>query len=196
MDTRFYVYAYLRKDGQTPYYIGKGSGNRAWSSKRSIKPPHDNTRIKIIANSLCEDEAFLLEKKLIIQFGRKDLGTGILYNKTDGGEGGSNISPETRAKRSKALKGVYIGERSVWGGKRNPEQSKRMKGENHPLYGVPCSEERKSKSSKKQKGKRTGKENPMFGKQTPLVLCLGCKDTFTLGNYQRWHGNKCKKGIV
>jgi hypothetical protein len=181
MDPRFYVYAYLREDCQTPYYVGKGTGNRAWSKKRNFYPPKDKTRIKIIASSLYEDEAFLLEKKLINYFGRKDLGTGILHNQTDGGEGGSNISLEVRAKRSKALKGVYVGERSVWGGKKNPAQSERMKGENHPLYGVPCSEERKHKSSEKQKSIIR-----------PKIECPHCKVWRDSGNYAKAHGDKCK----
>jgi len=166
-DYKYYVYAYMREDNTSPYYIGKGSGNRAYSKKRSFAPPKNRERIKIIATGLSESEAFILEKKLIAQFGRKDINTGILHNWTDGGEGGSNISPEVRAKRSAKLKGVYIGNKSVWGGKKNPAQSKRMKGENHPLYGVPCSDERKRKSSQAQLGKRTGAENHS---SRPLVL--------------------------
>lgn len=178
---RYYVYAYLREDLKTPYYIGKGTGKRAWSSKRNFKPPQNKNRIKIIANSLFEDEAFILEKKLIKYFGRKDLGTGILHNQTDGGEGGKNVSAETRAKRSKALKGVYVGELSVWGGKKNPAQSERMKGEKHPLYGKPCSEERKRKSSEAQKGKIR-----------PKIECPHCGIWRDRGNYSKTHGDKCK----
>jgi hypothetical protein len=102
---RFYVYAFLREDG-TPYYIGKGVRKRAWV-KRQFRPS-DDSRIPILKGSLTETEAFSEEIRLIQFYGRKDLGTGILRNLTDGGEGSSGCkrkchTPETRAKISKAL---------------------------------------------------------------------------------------------
>lgn len=86
----YYVYQYLRKDG-SPYYIGKGSGRRAYVKQRVIPKPSDDTRIQIIARHLSEPESFLLETKLVALYGRVDLGNGILYNKTDGGDGGHKV---------------------------------------------------------------------------------------------------------
>ena len=96
----YYTYAYLREDG-TPYYVGKGKGNRVyWRSKKDIKPPKDKSRIIFLKQNLTEQEAFKHEIYMIAVFGRKDLATGILYNRTDGGEGASGYVPTEDTKQS------------------------------------------------------------------------------------------------
>jgi hypothetical protein len=101
----YYTYAYLREDN-TPYYIGKGTGNRIYSTNRIIKPPKDKSRIIFLKKNLTEAEAFKHEIYMIDVFGRKDLGTGILYNMTNGGEGLSGWVPseETRKRIGAANK--------------------------------------------------------------------------------------------
>ena len=71
----------------TPYYIGKGSNNRLNEKHNVFLPTKD--RIVKIAETLSEQEAFDLEIELIAKYGRQDLGTGILRNQTDGGDGAS-----------------------------------------------------------------------------------------------------------
>jgi hypothetical protein len=105
MTEEYYVYAYLREDG-TPYYIGKGKGNRAYDKFRVIKVPPKN-RILIILQNLTEEQAFSNERDFILFYGRKDNDTGILRNLTDGGEGasGRKLSEETKNKMRKSSKG-------------------------------------------------------------------------------------------
>ena len=101
----YYTYAYLRED-RTPYYIGKGKGNRIYKrGSRVFAPPKDKSRIIYLKQNLTEEEAFKHEIYMIAVLGRIDLGTGILHNMTDGGEGISNPSEETRKKISDAQKG-------------------------------------------------------------------------------------------
>lgn len=100
----YYVYSYLRED-HSPYYIGKGSGKRAYTKgPKEVKPPKDKSRVKIIKDNLTEEDAFLLEKLYILMFGRIDLNNGILRNKSDGGDGASGAvrSKETREKLRQA----------------------------------------------------------------------------------------------
>lgn len=104
----FYSYMWLRKDG-TPYYVGKGQKRRAFiSSAHGVHRPKDRRRI-LIFPMLSETEAFESEKALIELFGRKDKGTGILRNLTDGGEGSSGTLILTEKAREAKRRAGRIG---------------------------------------------------------------------------------------
>ena len=82
----FYVYIYLRENG-TPYYVGKGQGRRAYSPYSRGVPVPDKDKILIVLKNLTEEQAFNNEREFIAWYGRLDINTGILENRTDGGEG-------------------------------------------------------------------------------------------------------------
>ena len=161
----YYTYAYLREDG-TPYYIGKGKDKRAYKrEKNDIKPPKDKSRIIYLKQNLTEEQAFRHEVYMIAMFGRKDLGTGILHNRTNGGDGvsGAVVSDETKRKISETRKGITHSEESrrkmseAHKGKTHSEESRRKISETRK--GKTLSEETKRKLSEVRKGKTFSEEH-------------------------------------
>lgn len=147
----FYVYAYLRTKDLTPYYIGKGKDNRAWQKSHSVIVPKDLNRIVILETNLTELGAFAIERRMIKWYGRKDLGSGILHNQTEGGDGSAGIIPWNKNVKI----GSYLSEK---GRKVISEANKKPRKDTHKekisdaLKGKLKSEEHKKKLSEAGKG--------------------------------------------
>ncbi len=143
----YYTYAYLREDG-TPYYIGKGKANRINNTLHNIHLPQKEERRIFLKKNLTDEEARKHEIYMIAVLGRKDLGTGILRNMTDGGEGcaGRVLSEETKKKLSDSHKGrkksaehrkalSEAAKKRRASKKTREKMSKIFMGENNPSYG-------------------------------------------------------------
>jgi hypothetical protein len=174
-----YVYAYLRED-LTPYYIGKGVGKRYKDTHTVAVPPLD--RIEFIQKQLTDAEAIALEIELIAKYGRKDLGTGILRNLTDGGEGLLNPSPSIRKKLSDVKLGKLpnnYGKKYTTGPSKLKSVSKQ--GKNNPQYGKERTEDERARIAKGIKE----------GWSRPVLTCPHCGKQGKVG-MTRWHFTNCK----
>jgi hypothetical protein len=204
----FYSYLWLREDG-SPYYVGKGKGNRAFRGRRNGGHlPHPIKDRVVIFPMLNEAEAFESEMALIELFGRKDNGTGILRNLTDGGEGTAGFcEPKTTTHRERikvaltgkpkslehrtALRLANLGKASQFKGMKHSEESRKAMSIGHMghlpwnkgLTTGPLPIETRLKMSISHSGKPSGAKGT---KRSEDVL-LKMKETGIKAMHTRWH---------
>lgn len=218
---KFYVYAYLRDNDKTPYYIGKGTGNR-YKEKHVVPIPKNRTNIVFLFQNLLEMGSFILERKLIKWYGRKDLGTGILHNRTDGGDGASGriVSEETKRKSSIANRGQkrsneakeniknalaeidFTGENNHFFNKKHTDETKKKMSDAkknktyEEIYGSDISAKKKQSVSNKLKGRIFPQEtlNKMRTPKGPQVrvVCPHCSKEGGVSNMKRHHFDNCR----
>lgn len=186
-------YTYVLRDKGVPFYVGKGTKDRAYQHERIVKDeiprdhafgithdynPHLTRKIKKILRENRqieyefalytdkETEAFEKEKELIKKYGRaKDGGT--LTNIHPGGIGGdvvSRLSPEAKARRAEKL-------RIAWKSKSEEERQKiiaRQKETKRKLdNGTANGGTYHSQITREKMKLRTGPKNPLFGRPSP-----------------------------
>jgi len=97
----YYVYFHKNKSTGEVFYIGKGSGDRAWDKTRrnklwrsEVEKLSDGWDIEIIKRNLSENEAFYYEEKFIQSAGGSRAEGGGLTNWVPGGEHPSSLKIE------------------------------------------------------------------------------------------------------
>ena len=160
----YYVYEHWRLDRDECFYVGKGKGGRAYSTKNrnrhhkaicaKLSREGFAMEVRMVATGLTEEEAFHLEVERI-KFWRE---AGIdLANLTNGGEGSSGhvVSEELRSRLSEINKGRP----AALKGKRHTENTKAILSHKAKLRGPPrLTMETIEKIAKSHRGRKRSPE--------------------------------------
>jgi len=104
----FYCYVHRKNSDGLVFYVGKGHGQRAYTTQsrskhwHSVVAKHGYT-VEIVIDRMPEDLAFELEIELIAFYGLENL-----CNILPGGQGSSEVSAKTRALISRINKGKVL----------------------------------------------------------------------------------------
>jgi len=175
------LYQHTRNDTGAVFYIGIGSTKRAYCNDgrnnhwKRIVEKH-GYKVEIIIEDLSCADACSWEKYLIGLYGRKDKGTGILINMTDGGDGILGIihSDNTKEKMSKSAIGKKV----------SAVTKEKLRIIN---TGKKASDETKAKMSKAKKGRKHSTKTILKMKQVQSLRSLEWKNK---------NGNANKKNII
>lgn len=155
---KFYVYKYIDPVSNLPFYIGKGTGKRMFKHLSETFNNTENRKkyayikglrnkglepvVEIIKDGLSEQQAYDIEKELIIKYGRRDIDNGGIL---------TNICEDNRPPN---VLGIIRTEEF----KRNLSESR--KGAGNPMFGRKMPENLKLSISERTKGTK----NPFYGK--------------------------------
>lgn len=202
MNNNFYVYIHRKASDGSVFYVGKGSGRRAyWRNGRNkhwhaIVAKH-GYEVSIVAENLTEPEAFQIEREMIAFYGKDNLS-----NYTDGGDGCSGAKREQSTKdliRAKMLGRKFsdetIAKMRLAAQNRGPEfhekRARKLRGRKHTLehrakisaagIGKIVSDATRAKLSALHKGK---KKNPdavakMAASKSKAILCLNNNENYS-----------------
>lgn len=142
-----FIYQHRRNDTHEVFYVGIGAKNRPFSKDGRSNHWHYVVNkagyvVEILREVDSWEEACAEEIELIAQYGRLDLGQGLLINKTNGGDGtfGMMHSDKAKKKMSEKRRGRKLSE----------HQKQRI---SEGLAGKPKSENHKQKLSEVKLGK-------------------------------------------
>jgi len=161
--TKFYVYEHWRLDRDECFYVGKGSGNRAYimvarnrhhkAIVAKLNRIGSAMEVRIVASGLTEEDAFSLESERINFW---EIAGVDLCNMTKGGEGASGyvFTEEQLAKvRGRKQSPEWVEKRVAGnrGRKKSPELCKKI---SERQIGKIISQETREKISKANKGRK------------------------------------------
>jgi hypothetical protein len=200
------VYTHIRLDNNEVFYVGVGSTKYRATSQHNRNKYWTNIvkkvgyRVEILKDGLTWEQACEEEKRLIKEYGRRDLGTGQLVNMTDGGDGvvGAVCTEQTRERRSTALRGIKQKERTA----------EHRLAISQSRIGKPKSKEVRNKIGVSMIGNTNSKDKVVSdttklkisetkkGIKKEVIECPHCNKVGGIPTMKRWHFENCKQKLV